>query len=70
MEEPTPFERLSWPVRTERLLLRPLEADDVPAVFEIRRQPEVARWSAAHILRACMGSTRESPPKVVSSVAG
>ena len=47
MEEPTPFERLSWPVRTERLLLRPLEADDVPAVFEIRRQPEVARWMSA-----------------------
>jgi RimJ/RimL family protein N-acetyltransferase len=44
MEEPTPFQRLTWPVRTERLVLRPLEADDVPALFEIRRQPEVARW--------------------------
>ncbi len=44
MEEPPPFQRLTWPVRTERLVLRPLEADDVPALFEIRRQPEVARW--------------------------
>ncbi len=47
MEEPTPFQRLTWPARTERLLLRPLRADDVPAVFEIRRQPEVARWMSA-----------------------
>ncbi len=47
MEEPTPFQRLTWPVRTERLLLRPLAPDDVPAVFEIRRQPEVARWMTA-----------------------
>ena len=47
MEEPTPFERLTWPVRTERLLLRPLGADDVPGLFEIRRQPEVARWMSA-----------------------
>ena len=47
MEESTPFQRLTWPARTERLLLRPLRADDVPAVFEIRRQPEVARWMSA-----------------------
>ncbi len=42
--EPTPFERLSWPVRTERLLIRPLEPGDLPAIFAIRSQPEVALW--------------------------
>ena len=47
MEEPTPFERLTWPVRTERLLLRPLDEGDVPALFAIRRLPEVARWMTA-----------------------
>jgi aminoglycoside 6'-N-acetyltransferase len=30
--------------RGERVLLRPLEADDVPAVTEIQAQPSVARW--------------------------
>ncbi len=47
MEQPTTFQQLRWPVRTERLLLRPLEADDVPGLFEIRRQPAVARWMSA-----------------------
>jgi len=47
MEEPRPFDRLTWPVRTERLLIRPLEPGDVPALFEIRRQPEVAQWMTA-----------------------
>ena len=47
MEEPTPFERLIWPVHTERLLIRRLEAGDVPALFEIRRQPAVAQWMSA-----------------------
>jgi RimJ/RimL family protein N-acetyltransferase len=39
-----PFERLSWPVRTERLLIRPIRTADQPAVYAIRTQPEVARW--------------------------
>jgi RimJ/RimL family protein N-acetyltransferase len=47
MEELTPFERLTWPARTERLLIRPLTGDDVPALFAIRRQAEVARWMTA-----------------------
>ncbi len=47
MEELTPFARLTWPARTERLLIRPLTGDDVPALFAIRRQAEVARWMTA-----------------------
>jgi RimJ/RimL family protein N-acetyltransferase len=42
--EPTPFERLTWPVRTERLLIRPIRPDDLPAIFAIRSQPAVALW--------------------------
>jgi RimJ/RimL family protein N-acetyltransferase len=42
--DPTPFERLSWPVRTERLLIRPIEPDDLAAIFAIRSQPEAALW--------------------------
>jgi RimJ/RimL family protein N-acetyltransferase len=47
MEQPTPFARLDWPVHTERLLICPLAEDDIPAVFAIRRQPEVAQWMTA-----------------------
>jgi aminoglycoside 6'-N-acetyltransferase len=32
------------PLRGERVLLRPLTLDDVPAVLEIQAQPAVARW--------------------------
>jgi RimJ/RimL family protein N-acetyltransferase len=34
-------------VHTERLLIRPLAPDDVPALFEIRTRPEVAQWMTA-----------------------
>jgi RimJ/RimL family protein N-acetyltransferase len=39
-----PLARLSWPVRTERLLIRPIRAADHPALYAIRSRPEVARW--------------------------
>jgi RimJ/RimL family protein N-acetyltransferase len=42
--EVTPFQRLSWPVRTDRLLIRPIEPPDLPAIFAIRSQAEVAMW--------------------------
>jgi RimJ/RimL family protein N-acetyltransferase len=41
---PAPFERLDWPVETERLTLRPGTADDADAVWEYRRLEPVARW--------------------------
>lgn len=45
VDEPTPaFDRISWPVRTERLVLRPVEGRDHPALYAIRSRPEVARW--------------------------
>jgi RimJ/RimL family protein N-acetyltransferase len=35
---------LSWPKRTERLTLRPVEQDDFEALWQIRRQEPVGRW--------------------------
>ncbi|MGP6170443.1 GNAT family N-acetyltransferase [Microbacterium sp. A204] len=33
-----------WPLRTERLEIRPATADDLGAIWEYRRLPEVSRW--------------------------
>jgi RimJ/RimL family protein N-acetyltransferase len=35
---------ISWPVRTERLLLRRATADDAEAIWSIRSQPGVSDW--------------------------
>ncbi len=35
---------LDWPVRTERLSLRPAAQTDLEAMFRYRRLPEVHRW--------------------------
>lgn len=40
----TAFERVTWPVRTERLLIRPPGAADLPRLYEIRSAPGVAQW--------------------------
>ena len=33
-----------WPVRTERLSIRPARVDDLPSVFAVRVQPCVSDW--------------------------
>lgn len=38
------FDRVTWPVTTGRLVLRPATVDDADPVFTIRSRPEVARW--------------------------
>ncbi len=38
---------LDWPVRTDRLSLRPGTADDVEATWGFRRLPEVTEWLTA-----------------------
>jgi len=42
--EPAPFERVSWPIRTERLSLRPATGRDAEATWSFRRLGAVARW--------------------------
>ena len=44
MEDPAPFERVTWPVHTARLLLRPVTPDDFGRLYEIRAIPEVTHW--------------------------
>jgi RimJ/RimL family protein N-acetyltransferase len=39
-----PFERIDWPVRTERLTLRPVTAADLARLYDIRAQPGVSHW--------------------------
>ena len=41
---PQDLSAVSWPVRTDRLSIRPSTVDDLPAMFEIRRRPEVSEW--------------------------
>lgn len=44
MSDVPPFERVPWPVRTERLLLRPSGRDDLRRLYEIRALPGVSHW--------------------------
>ena len=38
------LDEISWPVRTERLSIRPAVADDLDAVWRVRRIESVSRW--------------------------
>jgi RimJ/RimL family protein N-acetyltransferase len=38
------LQRVAWPVRTERLTLRPAEAEDADATWRFRRLEPVCRW--------------------------
>ena len=38
------LDKASWPVRTERLKLRRLEAEDAQATWNYRKLPQVQRW--------------------------
>lgn len=35
---------VAWPMRTDRLTIRPARADDAEALFAYRRRPEVHEW--------------------------
>lgn len=39
-----PIEGIAWPLRTDRLTLRPATAADAAATWQFRRIEEVARW--------------------------
>ncbi len=54
-----PLDRVSWPLRTARLALRPATGDDLRALFDIHSLPEVGYWEteqptsyAAFVLRS------------------
>jgi len=40
----TPLGAIAWPIRTERLMLRPATPDDAEATWGFRKREDVARW--------------------------
>jgi RimJ/RimL family protein N-acetyltransferase len=38
------FDRVSWPLKTERLTIRPATTEDLADVFAYRSLPDVAQW--------------------------
>jgi RimJ/RimL family protein N-acetyltransferase len=53
---------VDWPVRTERLLLRPAVAADEDAIWSYRSDPETARWlSSWPVDRAAFRPSVEEP---------
>ena len=48
---------LDWPLRTERLLIRPCRVEDAEALFALRSRPEVAMW--AHSVPVDLDGWRE-----------
>jgi RimJ/RimL family protein N-acetyltransferase len=40
----SPLDAIAWPVRTDRLALRPARPDDVEATWRFRRLDHVGRW--------------------------
>ena len=51
------FADVSWPLRTERLVVRPCRVEDAEAAYALRRHPDVAPW--VHSLPTDLGSWRE-----------
>ena len=41
---PQDLSAVPWPVRTDRLTLRPCTVEDLPVLYEIRKRPEVSEW--------------------------
>jgi RimJ/RimL family protein N-acetyltransferase len=40
----SPLDAITWPVRTDRLTLRPATLDDLEATWQFRRLDDVSRW--------------------------
>ena len=48
---------LDWPLRTERLLIRPCRPADAEALYALRTRPEIATW--AHSVPVDLDGWRE-----------
>jgi RimJ/RimL family protein N-acetyltransferase len=44
VSEGPPFERITWPVHTDRLTLRPATRADLPRLYALRSRPGVSHW--------------------------
>src|SRR5690606_36454569 len=60
-----PLRTVAWPLRTARLEIRPCTADDLDAVWEFRRLPEVNRWlGRAPATREAFHETYSDPARL------
>lgn len=67
--QPSPLDRVAWPVRTERLVLRPGTPDDVEATWRYRRLESVSHWITR--APATLGEYREQylqPARLATTV--
>lgn len=56
---------VAWPIRTERLRIRPCTVEDLDAVWEFRRLPEVNRWlGRAPATREAFRETYSDPARL------
>ena len=63
----TTLDELEWPVRTERLTIRPATRDDAGVTFAIRTRPDVARWLGSRPLDADAYAERFRRPEMLAS---
>jgi RimJ/RimL family protein N-acetyltransferase len=60
---------VDWPVRTRRLTIRPFEAYDVGALWEIRRLESVARWmTTAPTTREQFDHMHQDPDRIAKTL--
>ncbi|QMU96969.1 GNAT family N-acetyltransferase [Microbacterium esteraromaticum] len=60
---------VAWPLRTERLEIRPCTIDDLDAVWAFRRLPEVNRWlGRAPATREAFGETYSDPARLAMTL--
>lgn len=58
------LENVAWPIRTERLVIRPLQDADIDAVWEYRKLPEVNQWlGRAPATREAFHATYSDPAR-------
>src|SRR5689334_4335187 len=61
---------LTWPVRTDRLEIRPLREGDADALWAYRRLPEVSMWTGSRSPdRSAFAERYLSPEKLRESLA-
>jgi RimJ/RimL family protein N-acetyltransferase len=63
------LDSVAWPVRTDRLLIRPVTPDDLEATWQIRRLEPVARWmGSAPQTRDEYGGTFLDPARLATTL--
>lgn len=64
---PGPLSVVTWPVRTERLVIRPAVPGDAARSFQIRTQPAVAEWITSRPLDEVAFTEKVNEPAVLAT---